>query len=138
MNSGTTHHVVNEGDVIDNASKWCDDVAEEFSAAAAGLKPEGGLHPWSQSILKGFDMFAEAGWLSVMFFELWFVIPEIEVAGGTTHEQLNDAFSAGGVVQLLKFCAAAWGGVSLRGGFCQQDSSSESPESLSGLQAATA
>lgn len=83
-------------------------------------------------------MFAEAGWLSVMFFELWFVIPEIEVAGGTAHEQLNDAFGAGGVVQLLKFCAAAWCGVGLRGGFCEQDSSSKSPESLSGLQAATA
>ena len=48
-------------------------------------------------------MFAEAGWLSVMFFELWFVIPEIEVAGGTAHEQLNDAFGAGGVVQLFSF-----------------------------------
>lgn len=40
-------------------------------------------------------MFAEVGFLAVSFDELGLEVEEIEMAGGATHEELDDAFGFG-------------------------------------------
>ena len=46
-------------------------------------------------------MFSEVGFFAVAFDELWLEVEEIEMAGGATHEELDDAFGFGGELRFL-------------------------------------
>ncbi len=100
VDSGLAHHRVDEGNVVDDPTECSDRVTEHFAAVAVRSEREGGLHPGSQPVLKGFDMFAKVRRLSVVFFESGFVVEEVDVAGGSGHEQLDDSLGSWPVMQL--------------------------------------
>jgi hypothetical protein len=108
VDTGFADHIVEEGQIVDKVPEGFDDVAEMFAALSVLGEAKGGFHPWSESILERFDGFAEVGRLPVMFFQLGFVVPEIHVAGGPAHEELNDAFCLWRVVQCLECGTGAY------------------------------
>jgi hypothetical protein len=65
------------------------------------MRPEGKrrLHPRPESILERLDVFAEVGWLAVVLLQGRLVVEQIEVAGRSGHEQLNDALRARRVME---------------------------------------
>jgi hypothetical protein len=131
---------MNEGHVVDKVTEGFYDVTEMFAALSVLGETEWGFHPWSESILERFDWFAEVGRLPVMFFQLGLVVPEIHVAGGPAHEELNDSFCLWRVVQCLE-CGTCANGIReglvvISAGLIleQHDSGCERCKLMSGIQ----
>ncbi len=91
MHAGLADHVVDEGHVVGAGSEWGDRIAEHAAAFAIRFEVPYGFLPRAESVLEGFDFFAEVGVFAVMFDQLRFVVEEINVAGGSAHEELDDA-----------------------------------------------
>jgi hypothetical protein len=73
---------MNEGHVIDDGPERLHNVTEELAAFTVGTKCEWRFHPRTKAVLKGLDLFTETGWFAVMLFQLWLVVPKINVTGG--------------------------------------------------------
>ena len=99
VDSGLANHRMDKRDVIDDATECSDRVTEHLAAVAVRPEREGGLHPGSQPVLEGLDMFAKVRRLSVVFFESGFVVKKVDVAGGSGHEQLDHSLGARRVMQ---------------------------------------
>jgi hypothetical protein len=96
---------MNEGDVVHDGAERFNNFTEELAALAIRAEGEGRLHPWPQTILEGFDFFAETGGFAMVFFEKRFVVPEIKMAGGPAHEQLDNAANFRGMMEHFKGAA---------------------------------
>ena len=90
MNPRRAHHVVDEGHPVDDITERRDGVGEHLAALPVGLEVPDRFEPRSEAVLKGLDRLAEVALLAVPLHELRLVVPEIDVAGGTGHEQLHD------------------------------------------------
>ena len=99
MHAGFADHVVNEGEIVDDAAERGHDLAEHLSGLAVGLEIPERAQPRSEAVLKRFHRLAEIARLPVSFDQLGFVVEEIEVAGGAGHEELHDAFCFGRMVE---------------------------------------
>ena len=89
MDTALAHQVVDEGHVIDTATEWGHDLAEVLTALAVGFEFPGGGEGGAQSVLEKLHGLAGIPFLSVVFFEEGFVVPEIDMACGSGHEELD-------------------------------------------------
>jgi hypothetical protein len=82
---------MNKGHVISAEAEWRDDFTERLAALSMGFEVPHRFFPGAESVLEGFDGFSEIRSLSVMFDECGFEIKEVDMTGGTAHEELDDA-----------------------------------------------
>jgi hypothetical protein len=99
MDAGFTDHVMDEGEIVDDWAESGDWFAEHFAGLAVGFEVPDRAEPWAETVLEGFDGFAEVARLAVASDEFGFEVEKVEVAGGTGHEELDDAFRARGVLR---------------------------------------
>ena len=92
MDAALAHQIVDEGHVVDTTTERRHHFAEVFSTLPVRLELPGGSEGRAQSILKEFHGLAGIPFLPVVFFEEGFVVPQIHMAGGTGHEELDHAF----------------------------------------------
>ena len=91
MNARFADHVMNKGQVISAEAEWRDDITEPLAALAMGFEVPHRLFPGAESVLECFNGFSEIRSLSMMFDECGFEIKEVDMTGGTAHEELDDA-----------------------------------------------
>ena len=99
VDAGFSDHVMDEGEIVDDWAESGDRFAEHFAGLAVWFEVPDRAEPWAETVLEGFDGFAEVARLAVAFDEFRFEVEEVEVAGGTCHEELDDAFGAGRVLR---------------------------------------
>jgi hypothetical protein len=99
MDTGFADHVMDEGEVVDDWAEGGDWFAEHFAGLAVGFEVPDRAEPWAETVLEGFDWFAEVARLAVASDEFGFEVEQVEVAGGPGHEELDDAFGARGVLR---------------------------------------
>jgi hypothetical protein len=91
MNAGFADHVMNEGHVISAEAEWRDDITEPLAALTIGFEVPHRFFPGAESVLEGFNGFSKICILSMMFDESGFEIKEVDMTGGTAHEELHHA-----------------------------------------------
>jgi hypothetical protein len=82
---------MNKGHLISADAEWRDDITEPLATLTIGFEVPHRFFPGAESVLEGFDGFSEIRILSVMFDECGFEIKEVDMTGGTAHEELDDA-----------------------------------------------
>ncbi len=110
MDSGFADEIVDESEVVDDLAKRGDNGAKHFARLAVGGEFPGVGHGVPGGGLEEFDFFTWVPWLTVFFCEEGFVIEGVDVACSTGHEELDDAFGARWVVEVL-----VWGGAVILG-----------------------
>ena len=95
MDARGADHVVDEGQLVSHIAESRDRLTEQFAAAAVGLEFPDWLEPRSQAILKGLNRLTEVALLAMVFDQGWLVVKQIDVAGGTRHEQLHHPLDLG-------------------------------------------
>jgi hypothetical protein len=99
MNARFAHHIVDEGHTIHDRTERGNDLAERLAALAARPKIPDRLEPGTEAVLEGLDVLSEGGGLAVLLDQLRFEVEQVDVAGSAGHEELNDPFGFGCVVQ---------------------------------------
>ena len=100
MHTGLADQVVNKGHVVNAGTERSDRFADCFATFTVAIKAERRLHPRAETILKDLDWFTEVRRFTMSLFKLGFVIPEIDMTGGTRHEQLDDSCGLGRMMKL--------------------------------------
>jgi hypothetical protein len=95
MDPGLSDHVVDEGDFVHNSAERGHCLTEEFPALSVGMEIPDWAQPWAQTVLKGFNGFAEVAGLTMAFDQFGFVVKEVQVTGCTGHEELDHPFGLG-------------------------------------------
>ncbi len=101
VHAGFSGQIMDEGDVIDDLAQRGHGLAEHLAALPVWGEFPDRFFPRAESILEGFDVFSEVGFFAVAFDELGLEVEEIEMAGGATHEELDDAFGFWGELRFL-------------------------------------
>src|SRR6056297_721446 len=129
MDAGLADHVVNERDVIDTLTQRRHHIAEHLAGCSIGSKPERRLHPRTEPVLKRFDVLTEVGGFSMLLLQQRLVIPQVDMAGGSGHEQLNNPFDPRGMMRCLQCCRICGLGIVM-----QYRSERKRAETVSGLR----
>src|SRR5207253_2368916 len=85
--------------VIDTTCDIRKNGAYPASALAVLFEFEGAFHHVARHAGRGFEMFTRIEHLTVPFFEFRFVIERVHLARAAIHEELNDPFNFGWVMQ---------------------------------------
>ena len=95
VHAGFADKIVDEGHVIGAGTERRHGFTEHLAGLAIGREIPDRLFPGAQSVLKRFHGFSEIRGLTVMLDERRFVIEEIDVRGGSAHEELHDPLGFG-------------------------------------------
>lgn len=98
VNACLSDQIVDEGHVVHHRCQIRDDFAQRVSALPVSLEFPDGLQPGPKSILKRLHRLAKITLLSVPLHQFLFEIEEIQMAGGTRHEELDDALRPRGML----------------------------------------
>ena len=99
---------MNKSHLVDDISKWLNNLTEMFSAFSVWTKPEWRFHPGAEAVLKGFDVLAKVRLLAVMLFQFRFVIKQVEMTGCSTHEKLDNSLCLWWVMQHFDGRTDSW------------------------------
>ncbi len=99
VDAGLALEVVDERHFVDHFAQRGDHVAEHLARVAVGLEIPDRPQPGPQPVLKSLDMLAEIGGLAVVLDQRGFEIEQVDVAGCPRHEELNDPFGLGWMMQ---------------------------------------
>ena len=98
VDAGFGGHGHEEGHAVDEFGLFGEDAADPATGLAVLLEGEGAFHDGAAiaGLAFGSDLWAEH--LAVVFFECGFVVERVHGAGAAVHEELDDAFDLGGVM----------------------------------------
>ena len=99
MHAGTADDIMHEGDVIRDLTDGRDDIAEHLARLTVRLEFPGRREGRARAALEEFDGFTWIPFLAVLLLKQRFVVPHVDVAGCTGHEELDDALGLGRGVQ---------------------------------------
>ena len=99
MHAGTADDIMHEGDIVHDVTDGRDDVAEHLARLTVGLEFPRRREGRARAALEEFDGFARIPLLAVFLLEEGFVVPHVDVAGCTRHEELDDALGLGRSVE---------------------------------------
>ena len=93
--AGAADDIMHEGDVVHDVADGRDDVAEHLAGLAVGFEFPGRREGRPRAALEEFDRFTRIPFLAVLLLEQRLVVPHVDVAGSTGHEELDDALRFG-------------------------------------------
>ena len=92
MDAGLADHVVHKSEFINNRAERGHNIAEHLTALPMRAKIPDRPHPRPKPIIEGLDGFAKIARLAVTLDQFGLVVEEVDMAGRTGHEKLDDAF----------------------------------------------
>ncbi len=95
VDTGFAHQVVDECHLVGDPAEVGHRFTQQLPALAMRFEVPDRLHPGAEPILERLDVFPEVTLLTVAPHQFGFVVEQVDVAGGTRHEQLDDPLGFG-------------------------------------------